>query len=155
MLSPGDDGDVSQSNDASAKAGAVNLNGTGHSIDQSQSGSDGGTQVAGQKNSSDQSADAGALAVQEKPSNTAVGIRVLSPGDAGDVEQSNSADADATAANGNLTGQDIDQTGGTPLGALLGWRLQVAGSGMETGRRRRYRRRRRVIRQTRPSGSGY
>ena len=105
VLSPGDDGDVSQSNDASAKAGAVNLNGTGQDIDQSQGGG-GGTQVAGQANDSDQSASAGALAAQEEPSNTAVGIGVLSPGDGGDVEQSNSADADATAANGNLTGQD-------------------------------------------------
>ena len=128
VLSPGDDGDVSQSNDASAKAGAVNLNGTGQSIDQSQSGSDGGTQVAGQKNSSDQSAGAGAFAVQEKPSNTAVGIRVLSPGDGGDVSQSNSADADATAANGNLTHQSIDQTqGGTRCGCYSDGGTQVAG----------------------------
>ena len=127
VLSPGDDGDVDQSNDATAKAGAVNLNGTGQSIDQSQGGS-GGTQVAGQKNTSDQSAHAGAVAVQEKPSNTAVGIRVLSPGDGGDVDQSNSADAGALAANGNLTHQDIDQTqgGGAPCGCGYGG-TQVAG----------------------------
>src|SRR5262245_38238759 len=92
VLSPGDNGDVTQSNDASASAGATNLNGTGQSIDQSQ-GSGAGTQVAGQGNSSDQSAEAGALAVQEHPENTAADIRVLSPGDNGDVTQSNSADA--------------------------------------------------------------
>jgi len=129
VLSPGDTGDVTQSNDASASADAVNLNGTGQSIDQSQGGSGSGTQVAGQKNDSDQSAEAGAAAVQEKPSNTAVGIRVLSPGDGGDVTQSNSADADAKAVNGNLTGQEIDQYQGgasAPCGCSSGG-AQVAG----------------------------
>jgi hypothetical protein len=115
VLSPGDDGDVSQSNDVSATSGAVNLNGTGQSIDQSQGGS--GTQVAGQESSSEQSADAAAIAAQKDPSNTAVGIRVLSPGDGGDVSQSNSADAGALAANGNLTGQSVDQSqGAAPCG---------------------------------------
>ena len=93
MSSLGDRGDVSQSNDASANAGAANLNGWGQDIDQSQGGG-GGTQVAGEANDSDQSASAGALAAEEYPSNTDVGIRVLSPGHGGDVEQSNSADAD-------------------------------------------------------------
>ena len=110
MLSPGDDGNVRQSNSADANALAGNGNLTGQSIDQSQSGS--GTQVAGQDNSSGQSAEAGAVALQDKPSNTAVGIRVLSPGDDGNVHQSNSADANALAGNINLTGQTIDQSQG-------------------------------------------
>ena len=95
MWTPGPAGDLTQANDASATSDAANLNGTGQDIDQSQGG---GTQVAGQSNDSDQSAYADAAAVQEKPSNTAVGIRVLSPGHDGDVSQSNSADADALAA---------------------------------------------------------
>src|SRR3954447_16349215 len=112
VLSPGDDGNVHQSNSADANALAGNGNLTGQNIDQSQSGS--GTQVAGQDNSSGQAAEAGAIALQDKPSNTAVGIRVLSPGDDGNVHQSNSADANALAGNINLTGQNIDQAqGGT------------------------------------------
>ena len=134
VLSPGDDGNVSQSNSADANALAGNANLTGQNIDQSQSGS--GTQVAGQDNSSGQAAEAGAIALQDKPSNTAVGIRVLSPGDDGNVRQSNSADANALAGNLNLTGQNIDQSQGgtaapviapvaTPCGCQSG--TQVAG----------------------------
>ena len=134
VLSPGDDGNVSQSNSADANALAGNANLTGQNIDQSQSGS--GTQVAGQDNSSGQAAEAGAIALQDKPSNTAVGIRVLSPGDDGNVHQSNSADANALAGNLNLTGQNIDQSQGgtaapviapvaTPCGCQSG--TQVAG----------------------------
>ena len=123
-----------QDNSADANALAGNANLTGQNIDQSQSGS--GTQVAGQDNSSGQAAEAGAIALQDKPSNTAVGIRVLSPGDDGNVHQSNSADANALAGNLNLTGQNIDQSQGgtaapviapvaTPCGCQSG--TQVAG----------------------------
>ena len=142
VLSPGDDGNVSQSNSADANALAGNANLTGQNIDQSQSGS--GTQVAGQDNSSGQAAEAGAIALQDKPSNTAVGIRVLSPGDDGNVHQSNSADANALAGNLNLTGQNIDQSQGgtaapvravaTPCGCQSG--TQVAGQSNATSRRR-------------------
>ena len=126
VLSPGDDGNVGQSNSADANALAGNGNLTGQTIDQSQSGS--GTQVAGQDNSSGQSADAAAVALQDKPSNTAVGIRVLSPGDDGNVHQSNSADANALAGNINLTGQTIDQSaGGDPRCGCGSSPIQVAG----------------------------
>jgi hypothetical protein len=69
------------------------------------------------------------VAAQDRPSNTAVGIRVLSSGDDGDVSQSNSADAGALAANGNFTKQDIDQTQGGryPCGCSYGGGTQVAG----------------------------
>ena len=52
--------------------------------------------------------------MQEKPSNTNISVRVLSPGDNGPVTQSNQASSDATAANLNATKQtaDQDQTGG-------------------------------------------
>ena len=115
VLSPGDDGDVSQSNSTTAVAAALNGNKTDQSIDQSQSGSGSDyTQVAGQDASNKQDADADATAVQLKPSNTASSIRVLSPGDGGDVSQSNSTTAVAAALNGNKTDQSIDQsqTGG-------------------------------------------
>ena len=130
VLSPGNDGDVSQSNSATAAGIAGNLNLTGQSIDQEQTGAGHGssqTQVAGQEASSNQSADAGALAVQLKPSNTNQSIRVLSPGDDGDVSQSNSTTAIAAALNLNATSQSIDQSqaGKGPGGSAL----QVAGQG--------------------------
>jgi hypothetical protein len=115
VLSPGDGGNVTQSNDATAVAAALNGNETKQSIDQTQggsgrSGSGDATQIAGQSASSKQSADADAKAVQVKPSNSATSIRVLSPGDDGDVTQSNTAKAVGLAANGNETKQSIDQT---------------------------------------------
>ena len=96
-------------------AAALNGNETKQSIDQSQggsgrSGSGDATQIAGQSADSRQSADADAKAVQVKPSNSATSIRVLSPGDDGDVTQSNTAKAVGLAANGNETKQSIDQT---------------------------------------------
>jgi hypothetical protein len=117
VLSPGDDGDVSQSNDATAVGIAANGNKTDQSIDQEQSGAGQGsdfTQIAGQKAKNEQDADADATAVQLKPSNTNGSIRVLSPGDDGDVSQSNSTTAVAAALNLNKTDQSIDQsqTGG-------------------------------------------
>ena len=115
VLSPGNGGDVTQSNDATAVAAALNGNETKQSVDQTQggsgrSGSGDATQIAGQSASYRQSADADAKAVQVKPSNSATSIRVLSPGDDGDVTQSNTATAVGLAANGNETKQSIDQT---------------------------------------------
>ena len=117
VLSPGDDGDVTQSNTAKAVGLAANGNETKQSIDQTQAGSGGSsTQVAGQAAKNHQDADADATAVQWKPSNTASSIRVLSPGDGGDVTQSNDAVAIGAALNGNETKQSIDQTqGGSPM----------------------------------------
>jgi hypothetical protein len=113
VLSPGDNGKVDQSNTATAGAAALNGNKTDQSIDQSQGGSGHGsddTQIAGQEAKNDQDADADAKAVQVKPSNSATSIRVLSPGDDGDVTQSNDATAIGIAANGNKTKQSIDQS---------------------------------------------
>ena len=113
VLSPGDDGDVTQSNTAKAVGLAANGNETKQSIDQTQAGSGGSsTQVAGQAAKNHQDADADATAVQWKPSNTASSIRVLSPGDGGDVTQSNDAVAIGAALNGNETKQSIDQVQG-------------------------------------------
>ena len=116
VLSPGDDGDLTQSNSTSAGALAANGNKTEQSTDQSQAGGGYGsdaTQIAGQSADNRQSADADAKAVQVKPTNTASSIRVLSPGDGGDVSQSNDATAVGIAANGNKADQSIDQSQGT------------------------------------------
>jgi hypothetical protein len=134
VLSPGDDGDVTQSNDATAVGIAANLNKTDQSTDQSQSGGGPGsyyTQIAGQEAGNYQSADADATAVQVKPTNTASSIRVLSPGDDGDVTQSNSTTALAAAQNGNKTDQSIDQSQtGKGYGSDF---LQIAGQGAWSG----------------------
>jgi hypothetical protein len=134
VLSPGDDGDVTQSNDATAVGIAANLNKTDQSTDQSQSGGGPGsyyTQIAGQEAGNYQSADADATAVQVKPTNTASSIRVLSPGDDGDVTQSNSTTALAAALNGNKTDQSIDQSQtGKGYGSDF---LQIAGQGAWSG----------------------
>jgi hypothetical protein len=113
VLSPGDDGDVSQSNAATSIGIAANGNSTDQSTDQSQTGGGPGSdqqQVAGQEASNSQTANAGALAVQLAPSNTASSIRVLSPGNGGDVSQSNSTTAVAAGLNGNATKQSVDQS---------------------------------------------
>jgi hypothetical protein len=113
VLSPGDDGNVSQTNTASSTANAGNLNATKQDADQKQDGASckctGGEQAIGQSADSDQKAVALAETVQEKPSNTNISVRVLSKGDDGDVTQSNSATSDAKAGNINLTKQDADQ----------------------------------------------
>ncbi len=112
VLSPGNNGSVSQSNVASSNAAAGNANKTEQSADQSQAGS-GGTQAVGQSASNDQNAAALSGTVQENPSNKNISVRVLSEGDDGDVTQSNIASSNATAANVNGTKQTADQTAGS------------------------------------------
>ncbi len=124
ILSPGDDGDVSQSNLNVAGALAANGNSTGQAIDQSQGGSGGGTQVAGQKADNTQTADAYADATQVHPSNTNISVRILSPGSNGAVSQSNTNVAGALAANVNSTCQCISQQ---QAGGPGGSSTQIAG----------------------------
>ena len=115
--SSGDNGDVSQTNSVDSEANASNENSTEQSIDQEQSGGGGsckchgdlGIQVAGQRSTNDQDAAALSLAFQEGASNKSKPLRVLSPGDDGDVEQSNSVDSEANAENSNDSDQSIDQ----------------------------------------------
>jgi hypothetical protein len=132
VLSPGDNGHVSQENNSKARSKAENDNDLDQDIDQHQGGggapmsSDsygdygkkddcgckyGGTgiQAAGQEAVNKQFADADADSVQVKPSNTNISVRVLSPGDDGDVSQENNSYADATAKNDNDTDQTIEQ----------------------------------------------
>jgi hypothetical protein len=124
--SPGDDGSVTQTNAAAAVAGALNTNATTQSADQGQAGG-GGIQAAGQHADNDQGAEAAAEAVQKKPTNDNLAVRIHSPGDDGDVAQTNAALAKGVAANGNATdqtasqrqGDEVDGTrkGRTPKGA--------------------------------------
>jgi hypothetical protein len=119
VLSPGNDGSVSQSNSSTAGSIAANLNATSQSTGQQQAGAGGaGVQAAGQDNASSQSAESTAGSTQDRPANYNIPVRVLSPGHDGDVEQSNSSTAVSVGANANLTEQDIHQKqaggGGAP-----------------------------------------
>lgn len=107
IFSPGNDGPVSQSNTAAAGALAGNGNQTSQAA--GQTGSGGGSQVAGQKAENAQAADAGATATQVHPRNTNVSVRIFSPGDNGPVTQSNTAGALALAGNANATTQSATQ----------------------------------------------
>jgi hypothetical protein len=109
VLSKGDDGDVTQTNDASSTAHAGNLNLTKQDADQTQAGGS-GLQVIGQSAKNDQDAFALGLTVQHGASNENAPVRVLSKGDSGDVTQTNEASSTAHAGNFNLTAQDADQT---------------------------------------------
>jgi len=109
--SPGDDGDVQQTNAAAAGAAAGNANGTAQSAGQSQSGG-GGDQAVEQAASNEQAADAKADAKQIKPSNENISVRIGSAGNNGKVTQTNAALAGALAGNANETTQSADQSQG-------------------------------------------
>ena len=120
--SEGDNGDVTQSNSVSSKAEAENDNSTDQDVDQSQgtsgkndccSASQAGVQTADQSATNEQAALAKSTAVQEKPKNVNISIRVFSPGDDGSVSQSNTVSSKAEAENDNETEQDVDQTIGS------------------------------------------
>jgi hypothetical protein len=119
VLSPGENGDVKQTNSVDSEANASNSNEAEQSVDQDQSSGGGsgsccksgstGVQTADQKAENDQTAIAASLAKQDHPKNTNVSIRVLSPGDDGNVEQTNSVKSEANASNSNDVDQSIDQ----------------------------------------------
>ena len=111
----GHDGSVSQSNSVDSDAKALNANLVKQDADQTQSGSCGchgaiGIQAIGQESKNHQSAAALSAALQFGASNSNTPVRVDSPGHGGKVDQSNSVDSDATAANLNALHQDADQT---------------------------------------------
>jgi epidermal growth factor receptor substrate 15 len=145
VLSPGNGGSVTQSNDVSSTASASNDNSTDQDVGQSQSsGSCGcqggeGIQIAEQSNWSKQDAGALSLAEQKGAKNESSPVRVLSEGNDGAVSQSNSVDSTATASNSNNTDQDAHQHqsagGATPCGCGDGLGVQVVGqkSGNEQG----------------------
>jgi GTP cyclohydrolase II len=111
--SPGDNGDVSQTNSSEAKAIADNEADTTQKAEQEQEGgckcgSD-LVQAVGQKAITDQEADADATSIQKGAKNLNVPVRIFSPGDDGDVEQTNSSDAFAGAFNDAETKQIVEQ----------------------------------------------
>ena len=111
IMSPGDDGDVTQTNSSSAASAAGNANKT----DQSAGQSGGGAQKVGQQASSDQDASSEATSEQKRPSNVNVPVRIFSSGDDGDVTQTNSSSAKSAAGNANATKQASAQhAGGGP-----------------------------------------
>jgi hypothetical protein len=110
VLSPGNNGPVTQANTSDAAAIAANANST----DQDTTQSGGGLEQAVQTAGSLQGAEATADSTQVKPENTNVGVRVLSPGDDGPVEQTNASTAAAVAANLNHTDQDVTQAADGP-----------------------------------------
>jgi hypothetical protein len=115
VLSPGDNGNVSQSNNSSAKSGAANANLTGQATRQIQSGGGAAAkalQTAAQEAGNEQTADSHADSTQVHPSNENISVRVLSPGDDGNVDQSNNSEAKSFAGNANATLQKTDQAQG-------------------------------------------
>jgi len=107
VLSPGDDGSVSQSNTAGSSASAGNQAGTTQTADQNAGGS--GIQTSQQQAGTDQLALALSAAAQAGASNANLPVRVLSPGDDGSVAQGNTAGSQATSGNAATTGQTANQ----------------------------------------------
>ena len=116
VLSPGNDGPVTQSNTATSDASSTNSNSTTQDADQAQSA--GGIQSAQQLTGNAQDAGALSNAYQSGATNNNIGVRVLSPGNDGAVTQSNDASSTAQSTNTNTTNQssDQDQSGTTSCG---------------------------------------
>ena len=111
IFSPGDSGSVSQSNNSAAGSAAGNAAATGQAVSQTQGGG-GGEQAVGQVAETIQQAKSRAESKQEKPSNSNISVRIHSPGDDGDVEQSNNSVAGSAAGNLAKTEQGVEQQQG-------------------------------------------
>jgi len=125
VLSPGNDGNVTQSNTASSSATSGNQAGTTQTAGQTAGGS--GIQSSQQNAGTDQVSAALSAAEQAGASNANLPIRVLSEGDDGNVTQSNGVDSKATSGNAATTGQTSTQTQGGSCGC-------GSGSGIQTGK---------------------
>jgi hypothetical protein len=112
--SPGDDGNVTQTNSVGSTANAGNSASTGQTADQSQGGS--GVQASQQAAGTGQGALALSGAQQYWPSNLNVPTRVWSHGDGGSTSQSNTAGSTANAGNNAETEQGSTQTQGSSCG---------------------------------------
>src|SRR4051812_22344155 len=115
VLSPGNDGAVSQSNEASSTAGATNSAATTQGSSQTGAGS--GVQSSTQSADTSQESLALSSAKQVHPENSNVSVRVLSPGNGGSVSQSNEAESSANAQNTAPVTQTARQT---ELGSTCG-----------------------------------
>ena len=119
IMSPGDDGSVTQTNDSSAKSAAGNKNSTTQSAGQS----GGGVQTAKQDAANKQSANSSASSTQDHPSNVNIPVRIYSDGDNGSVKQVNDSSAKSAAGNKNETNQNAEQgsgSGSAPLRSTCG-----------------------------------
>jgi len=104
---------TSQANDAGSTGTAANTAPTTQAETQAApSGSGGGVQSSTQDASTTQVAAATSSAKQVSPSNSNISVRVLSPGNDGNVKQSNEASSSADASNSAPTTQGSSQTGG-------------------------------------------
>jgi hypothetical protein len=119
VLSPGDDGKVTQSNESEALSKAFNSNDTDQTIEQEQGGSgcgckadSVGIQAAGQKALNLQKAESSAESKQIKPENKSLSVRFKSYGGGGDLMQSNSSFAASFAGNFNELDQKVEQEQG-------------------------------------------
>jgi hypothetical protein len=128
VLSPGNNGNVSQTNSASSDANATNKNGSTQGSNQTANGGGSGIQASDQSSSNDQTAIAASAAKQIQPENNNVSVRVLSPGNDGNVTQTNSVDSKANADNANTSNQSSTQSaaGGPSCGCKSGSPIQVA-----------------------------
>ncbi len=136
VLSPGNSGDVSQSNTVIAGSLAANGNETKQAASQTQAGGPGSGygQTVGQAATNDQDAWADSTATQHGAKNKNIAVRVLSPGDDGDVSQSNTVAGIAAALNGNGTSQTASQNqAGGPSGSGTQTALQGATSKQKAG----------------------
>jgi hypothetical protein len=111
VYSDGDDGYVTQSNDAKSDGTGTNNNRTEQTLGQDIAGGGVGTgvQVAGQEAKNKQAAAGLSAAFQIGARNDNSPTRVHSEGDGGMVSQSNSASSTGTGTNGNSTTQMADQ----------------------------------------------
>ena len=113
IMSPGDDGSVTQTNDSSAVSAAGNKNKTTQSSGQS----GGGVQTANQGAGNEQSATSDATSTQDHPSNVNIPVRIFSDGNNGSVTQSNNSSAESAAGNKNKTTQQSEQGSGSEMSA--------------------------------------
>ena len=136
VLSPGDGGSVTQSNNAASSATAGNRAATTQGASQSQAGGCcGGTaiQQANQAAGTEQGALAASEAAQADPSNDASPVRVLSPGSDGSVNQSNNAASSARSGNEASTTQNANQSqAGESCGCGSGLGIQALGQQADT-----------------------
>jgi len=133
VLSPGNDGSVHQSNEASSSADASNTAATTQGSSQTGSGS--GVQSSTQNADTTQHAVGLSSATQVKPENSSLSVRVLSPGNGGSVSQSNEAESSATAKN---TAPVTQTTSQNALGSSCGCHstspaVQAIGQSSEIG----------------------
>jgi hypothetical protein len=102
---------TAQTNDAASTGTSANAAPTTQTASQG-APSGGGVQSSTQDADTKQAAVAKSSAEQIKPSNENISVRVLSPGNDGNVRQSNEASSDANATNSATTTQGSTQSGG-------------------------------------------